>query len=100
MICTFIDDAKCKHTPFFLSSLYVFIGDIVRSRSTEDIVRLSALVENVAKTAKSEQLKNWLERSKYLIKHPKEYDYDYWGLGSKYALGYEIPLMAVEEAQH
>ncbi|MGF9905988.1 hypothetical protein [Brevibacillus porteri] len=84
MICTFIDDAKCKHSSFFLSSLYVFTGDIVRSRSTEDIVRLSVLVEDVAKTAKSEQLKNWLERSKHLIKHPKEYDYDYWGLGSKY----------------
>lgn len=42
------------------------------------------LINHVAKTAKSEQLKNWLERSKHLIKHQNEYDYDYWGLGSKY----------------
>ena len=84
MICTFIDDEKCTHTSFFLSSLYVFTGDIVRSGITEDIVSLHELVDHVTKTAKSEQLKNWVERSKHLIKHPKEYDYDYWGLGSKY----------------
>lgn len=84
MLCTFIDDVKCKRTSFFLSCLYVFTGDIVRSGKTEDMLRLSVLVDQVAKKAQSEQLINWLERSRHLIRHPDEYHYDYWGLGSKY----------------
>lgn len=84
MICTFIDDENCNHAAFFLSSLYVFTGDIVRSRDIEEIKRLSLLLDKVEMTAKSEKLNAWINRSRQLIKHPHTYDYTYWGLGSKY----------------
>lgn len=84
MICTFIDDENCNHTSFFLSSLYVFTGDIIMSGEIEEIERLSVLLDKVEMTAKSEKLYAWIKRSKHLIQHPNTYDYTYWGLGSKY----------------
>ncbi|CAH1214731.1 hypothetical protein PAECIP111893_03840 [Paenibacillus plantiphilus] len=84
MICSLIDDEKCNRTLFFLGSLYVFIGDIVRSGEAEEIGRLSELLNTMKMKAKSERLIDWIKRSKYLIQHPNTYDYDYWGLGSKH----------------
>ncbi len=84
MICTFIEDEKCCHTAFFLSSLYVFTGDIVRSNDVKEIEKLSVLLSKLEMRAKSEKLKDWIKRSKYLLQHPKSYDYAYWGLSSKY----------------
>lgn len=84
MLCTFVDDVKCNHASFFLSSLYVFTGDIVRSGESEAKGNLSRLLDSVDKTAKTKQLKAWIERSRHLIEHPTEYNYEYWGPGSKY----------------
>lgn len=84
MICSFVDDEKCKHIPFFLSSLYVFTGDVVESGEEKGIKELSVLLEKVSTFAKTEELNVWIERSKHLIQHPRDYNYDYWGLGSKY----------------
>lgn len=84
MICTFIDDEQCIRASFFLSSLYVFTGDVVRSGEKEDITVLLLLLDRVAVSPKTEKLKAWIERSKHLIQNPEEYDYEYWGLGSKY----------------
>lgn len=84
MICTFVDDKQCRHISFFLSSLYVFTGDIVRSREIEEINKLCELLDRLEVTVKSKELGDWIARSKNLIQHPDIYDYDYWGLGSKY----------------
>ncbi len=84
MICTFVDDKNCKHIPFFLSSLYVFTGDIVRSEDIQEIEKLKMLLDKVTISAESEELTNWINRSKGLIKQPNTYNYAYWGLGSKY----------------
>ncbi|MDR0271596.1 hypothetical protein [Paenibacillus sp.] len=84
MICTFVEDGECRHTSFFLSSLYVFTGDIVRGRKNKEIQRLNMLLDRIELTAKSEQLKAWIVRSKHLVQYPKTYTYAYWGLGSKY----------------
>ncbi|WP_379140062.1 hypothetical protein [Paenibacillus sp. sgz500992] len=84
MICSFIDDDKCQKKTFFLSSLYVFTGDIVASEIESDIADLTSLLDKVEKGAKTEELKTWIYRSKHLISYPQEYDYDYWGLFSKY----------------
>ncbi|NQX71697.1 hypothetical protein HQN90_37045 [Paenibacillus alba] len=86
MICSFIDDDNCNeyHTSFFLSSLYVFTGDIVKSGEIKETARLSVLLEKVEMTAKSVKLNDWIKRSKHLIQQPKTYDYAYWGLFSKY----------------
>jgi hypothetical protein len=79
-ICTFIDDEKCKHTSFFLSSLYVFTVDIVSSGENDAVVVLSLLLDKVDKSAKSGQLKARIDRSNHLIQHPNEYIYEFWGL--------------------
>ncbi len=84
MICKFVDDVNCKHIPFFLSSLYVFTGDIVRGKKTEENKRLSALLDRLDLTARSELLIAWIARSRDLLEHPQTYTYAYWGLGSKY----------------
>ncbi|MCM3782268.1 hypothetical protein M3231_04740 [Neobacillus mesonae] len=84
MICTFVDDKNCNQTSFFLSSLYVYTGDIVSTGELEEITQLSDLLKKVEKTAKSDELKNWVRRSRNLIQHPNTYNYDYWGLFSKY----------------
>jgi hypothetical protein len=40
MNCELIEDGKCKHTSFFLSSLYVFTGDIVKTGKKEAVMTL------------------------------------------------------------
>ena len=87
MICTFVDDERCKQTSFFLSALYVFTGDIIRIGDSERIEKLSQLLKKIEGTAKSEKLKLWIKRSQYIINHPEQYDYKYWGLGSSYVYG-------------
>ncbi|UQZ35609.1 hypothetical protein C2I18_20035 [Paenibacillus sp. PK3_47] len=84
VICGFIDDERCKKTSFFLGSLYVFTGDIVRSGIKEDVDQLSELLDNAEYKAQSEMLHAWIKRSKHLIHHPDTYDYAYWGLYSRY----------------
>ncbi|KXH86723.1 hypothetical protein [Sporosarcina sp. HYO08] len=84
MICTFIEDENCIHTSFFLCALYVFTGDLVRSGSSDEIRRLSMLLEELTGNYQSDTLNDWIQRSKYLIRNPESYDYAYWGLGSKY----------------
>ncbi|WP_411347602.1 hypothetical protein [Paenibacillus sp. WLX2291] len=84
MICGFVDDPDCKHIQFFLSCLYVFTGDIVSSGDVEQMSRLSDSLNKLESRAKSRQLKDWVIRSKELLLHPDKYDYDYWGLTSKY----------------
>ncbi|MBD0384905.1 hypothetical protein [Paenibacillus sedimenti] len=84
MICKLVDDSDCKHTSFFLSSLYVFTGDTVRGMKIEEIQKLNALLDKLNMTAKSEELKSWIARSKHLVQHPKTYTYANWGLGSNY----------------
>lgn len=85
MICKFVDDARCKKTSFFLSALYVFTGDIIRSGDSEKFEKLSQLIKTIEETAKSKKLKLWIERSQHIIKHPEQCTYKYWGLGSSYA---------------
>ncbi|GED34457.1 hypothetical protein BCE02nite_55980 [Brevibacillus centrosporus] len=79
-----MEDEKCKHTRFFLGCLYVFVGDIIRSQIERDIHQLAVLLKEIAKSARNENLDAWVQRSLQLIQNPQLYDYDYWGLGSKY----------------
>lgn len=89
MICTFVDDKECKHTAFFLSSLYVFTGDIVRAEEIEELNKLSQLIKKIEVTAKSEELKLWITRTKNLMQYPANYEYKFWGLGSQYVYNNE-----------
>ncbi|MGG0937058.1 hypothetical protein ABHN11_13220 [Brevibacillus centrosporus] len=84
MICGLVDDPKCKHTRFFLGCLYVFVGDVVRSQNEQDIHQLTVILKRVTDSLKNENLTTWVQRSLQLIQNPKLYNYEYWGLGSKY----------------
>ncbi|MGE7910920.1 hypothetical protein [Lysinibacillus xylanilyticus] len=84
MICTFVEDEQCEHTSYFLNTLYVFTGDMVRGR---EIQKLSQLLDTIENTTKSKELKLWIERSQFLIEYPEYYDgcySSYWGLYSKF----------------
>ncbi|MDD1502890.1 hypothetical protein PVA17_08985 [Lysinibacillus sp. CNPSo 3705] len=82
MICTFVEDEQCEHTSYFLNTLYVFIGDMVRVG--RDIQKLTQLLDMIEHTTKSKELKLWIERSQLLIEYPEYYDNFYWGLCSKF----------------
>lgn len=85
MICSLVEDENCKRNRrFFLSTLYVFSGDIVRGGIIEEIDKLSMLLKKLDNTIKSKELKSWINHSKSLINNPESYNYTYWGLGSKY----------------
>ena len=84
MICTLVEDKQCKATSFFLCVLYVFAGDTIRGGDNEEIEKLSELLQVIARTAKSKELKLWIERSQLLIDYPEYYEDTYWGLDSKY----------------
>lgn len=52
MICSFIEDEKCNHASFFLSSLYVFAGEIVKLEKIEEIDKLSVLLNKSGNESK------------------------------------------------
>ena len=85
MICALVDDERCKQTSFFLSALYVFTGDIIRSADSEIFEKLSQLLKQVKGTAKSEKLKLWIKRSQDIINHPEQHSNKYWSICSAYA---------------
>ncbi|WP_427108551.1 hypothetical protein [Lysinibacillus xylanilyticus] len=85
MICTFVEDEQCERTSYFLNTLYVFTGDMVRVG--REIQKLSQLLDTIENTTKSKELKLWIERSQFLIEYPEYYDgsySSYWGLCSKF----------------
>ncbi|TDX99218.1 UNVERIFIED_CONTAM: hypothetical protein BJ099_117100 [Lysinibacillus xylanilyticus] len=85
MICTFVEDERCERTSYFLNTLYVFTGDMVRVG--REIQKLSQLLDTIENTTKSKELKLWIERSQFLIEYPEYYDSSYssyWGLCSKF----------------
>ncbi|MCL1695137.1 MULTISPECIES: hypothetical protein [unclassified Lysinibacillus] len=84
MICTFVEDEQCKHTSYFLNTLYVFTGDTVRGEDRGKIQKLSQLLGTMENTAESKELQLWIERSQLLIEYPEYYHSSYWGLCSRF----------------
>jgi hypothetical protein len=87
MICGFINDEKCQHKPFFLSSLYVYTGDIVRSKDEERILRLIKLLNEISDGQNTSPVLDWIIHSIHLVTHPEKYNYAHWGIGSAYVYG-------------
>lgn len=91
MICGFVNDESCPKRKFFLSSLYVYTGDIVRSKNEKAIHDLTQLLNTQAQTAGNTQpLADWLSRSAHLIRQPESYTYEFWGMGSQYVYPKEV----------
>ena len=87
-------DQACPHQDFFLSCLYVLIGDALRSKWK---VFPEMLIKNLIKKGKqstTQEVQMWAKRAEELIANPTLYNYDQWGLGSSYV--YEAPLKNIK----
>jgi hypothetical protein len=75
---SFVADQNCPKRFYFLSILYLMIGDAVRSGfrvASESSVRgFLKLAENHSNQA----VRRWHQRSLRLLKHPNEFDYEAW----------------------
>ncbi len=77
-------DEACPQRFFFLSCLYVLVGDAVRSKWK---MFPRATITNLIKKGQQAQatdVKKWAERAKQLIVEPTTYNYDQWGLDSSF----------------
>ncbi len=77
-------DAHCPSAGFFLSILYLMVGDQIRRGAghqvkfnLNDLVAKANIYDNCA-------LRVWQARSRRLVKHPEEFDYELW-CGGGYA---------------
>ncbi len=74
-------DPQCPNSIYFLSLLYLIVGDEVRTnyhlRSRKEIDHLLAAAENSV----NPRVRRWVERSRALIANPKSYDYRAWAGG-------------------
>lgn len=88
-------DSKCLKKSFFLATLYVFVGDIVRQhllsakKELGEVIELQQLLPilETARSSEDQDILLWAERSLKLIEYPESYEYSYWGLGSKFVCG-------------
>jgi hypothetical protein len=65
---------------FFLHCLYLLVGDAVRSRfntAPRDAIE-TALAAAEPRAAESESIALWLARSRRLLEHQDEFEYDAW----------------------
>lgn len=86
LIVTLYKDDKCEKKKFFLSCLYVYIGDFVRTKhlkSQSEIIFSEELLRKSLNDSDSE-ISIWAKRATDLMENPDKYTYEYWGLGSKY----------------
>jgi len=79
----FAADPRCNKKDFFLESLYVWVGDQVRSRLPDKEVLMRTLGD--AENIPDERIKKFVDRSRELILDPYGYDSDKWGIGGSYA---------------
>ena len=71
-------DAHCPKRGYFLSVLYLMVGDAVR---TDFRVRARPIVEGFI--GRSDRyphpdIRLWQQRSRHLLTHPNEFDYSLW----------------------
>lgn len=81
-VLDFASDPRCAKRDFFLESLYVWMGDQVRSGMSDKDIFRSFLA--VAEESSDPRIMKLLERTKDLILEPHKYDSDKWGIGGSY----------------
>jgi hypothetical protein len=77
----FASDRRCPKRAFFLSVIYLMVGDAVRSefRSTSEAM-VSGFVQLGANHS-DPAIRLWHSRASHLLDHPKEFEYDAWCAG-------------------
>lgn len=79
------NDINLEKRYFFLSCLYVFVGDIVRGNEEHELTLVKGLLNAISMDSNSNEITDWKIRSLRLIGHTEEYEYRYWGIGSEFA---------------
>jgi hypothetical protein len=81
-------DVDCPKRKFFLSCLYLLVGECVRtsagSAHVSDCARFLSRVEMPL----PEDVAQWLSRSRELLRSPEQFNYNKWCWGG-FAYGYE-----------
>jgi hypothetical protein len=74
-------DRRCPSKDFFLSMLYLMVGDYVR-RGVDHQVQFN-LKDFIGKAdgLDSDALRTWQRRSLDLLRHPEKFDYEEWCAG-------------------
>lgn len=78
----FASSSECPKREYFLSLLYLIVGDAVRTRyqarSQDDVERL---LSDAERSFPSDWLRLWVKRSRDLIARPETFQYDEWCAG-------------------
>ncbi len=80
-------DLGCPNRKFFLSCLYLLIGDAVRSKGATWSLREASVWLPRDRFAARDDIAVFLQRAKQVIVNPKEFDYNKWCWGGH---AYEI----------
>ncbi|GAB6098083.1 hypothetical protein JCM14469_43390 [Desulfatiferula olefinivorans] len=81
LILTLASDNKCPQQEYFQHILYVVVGQAVRGRlSSRNTMEIETLLEHSEKFYHP-FIKQWKQRSKDILKHTEEFDYDDWFSG-------------------
>jgi len=80
LILKLATEDNCPTQNYFIHILYVIIGDFVRSNRhrSEEI----DVLFNKAKNYDHQNIKIWIERSRYIMKYPKKFKYGDWFSGN------------------
>ncbi len=79
-----VEDKHNLLQDFFLGSLYVFIGDLVRTKREGEKEKLRNFLET-AKRSNDHRIKKLVERGYYLLNNPNSYTYEDRGIGGNYS---------------
>lgn len=71
------DDA-CPKREFFLRCLYLLVGDAVRTERRQIDRALLDKLFALAEASQNAPLQKWVSRSRHLIEHPDEFNYEKW----------------------
>ncbi|MFZ2103632.1 MAG: hypothetical protein WAU86_24020 [Oricola sp.] len=74
-------DDRCPKSQFFLSLLYLIVGDHIRKGTDhETLFSLRAFLAK-ADAFNSKALQKWKDRSNELLRHPDKFNYQQWCAG-------------------
>lgn len=82
MIVEFASDSACPKQEFFLSCLYLIVGDAVMTEGKGDHT-LQAVQELLKQCQhiKIPEIQRWITDSEHLLLNPDEFEYDAWCAG-------------------
>lgn len=81
LLLMFVADPTCPKRRFFLSCLYLLVGDTVRSEGkAHDLAQVERILD-VAVVGNNVDVGRWVALSRDLIAHPEKFDYDAWCSG-------------------